>query len=284
MKRKLVQLGPTSLAMTLPKKWIDKFHLTQGKEVDVEEKDKILVVSTEATGPKETTNFDFSGLTPTIMRLMLSAAYKQGLPDITLTNVNKQQKKDIEKAINILVGYERLDQGPKSVRLVDVSRPAEELIDKAQQQMLWKILNMIDEIIAGIHPEDLQALDLEINRVSWFLQRTIAVYYARSQELFLMFEEAGILEVLGDGLKDYNKETRTKPKAHKVLLGEIKQAIEDLQSFRSKPNMERMLSTRDSIKKIKKKMKAHPLAQVVQKVDDLYEAVVALKINDLSTS
>jgi hypothetical protein len=270
--------------MTLPKKWVDRFNLSSGDEVTVEEKDTWLVVSTEAKTSTETTVFDFEGLKNKAMNLLLSAAYKQGLTDITLINLTKTQKKDVQHALSSYIGLEKLDTGPSSMRLVDVSRPAEELIDKAQQQMMWKLLNMFDETINGMKPDDLHQLDMEVNRLSWFLQRSIAVFYARSQELFMMFEEAGILEALGDTLKTYNRNVKTKPKAHKVLLGELKKAVEDLQAFRSKPSMERMLSTRDSIKKIKLKVRGHPLAQIAQTVDDLLESVVALKITELSSA
>ncbi|MBI2136461.1 AbrB/MazE/SpoVT family DNA-binding domain-containing protein, partial [Candidatus Woesearchaeota archaeon] len=48
MKRKLVQHGNTSLTVSLPKKWTDKFNLKKGDEIEIVEKDDKLFLYLQA--------------------------------------------------------------------------------------------------------------------------------------------------------------------------------------------------------------------------------------------
>src|SRR3989338_4453795 len=47
MKRKIVQHGSSSLTITLPMNFVDKFGLKKGDEVDVEESGTTLIVATQ---------------------------------------------------------------------------------------------------------------------------------------------------------------------------------------------------------------------------------------------
>jgi len=46
MKRKIVQHGSSSLTITLPIKWVEKFGLKKGGELNVEENGPTLLIST----------------------------------------------------------------------------------------------------------------------------------------------------------------------------------------------------------------------------------------------
>ncbi len=47
MRRKVVKLGPATLVVSLPSKWTKKFSINAGDELEMEEHNKNLIISTE---------------------------------------------------------------------------------------------------------------------------------------------------------------------------------------------------------------------------------------------
>src|SRR3989344_5348913 len=64
MKRKLVRQGGSAMTITLPSDWVKRFKLEGGDEIDLEEQQGKLIISTEAGKKENSIELSVSGLGP----------------------------------------------------------------------------------------------------------------------------------------------------------------------------------------------------------------------------
>lgn len=150
MQRKLVRQGKTALTVTLPKKWIDFNGLEAGNYVEIsEEENKELKIFTKRRTVEKKLSLDISALNVKTIQQILTGAYEIGVTDLTLNYKNqeiehtkrKYQKiefKDqkikekvkvidvITNTIQILIGFEIIEQGENKVTIKQISKVEEE--------------------------------------------------------------------------------------------------------------------------------------------------------------
>jgi len=69
MIRKLVKQGPATMTVSIPKDWIDRFHLRNGDEVNIEEKEtKLIISSSKKPEDSGTVKFSFKEAEENITR------------------------------------------------------------------------------------------------------------------------------------------------------------------------------------------------------------------------
>jgi phosphate uptake regulator len=85
MKRKVIKQGHDTLTVTLPHKWVDTVQLNPGDDVDIEESEGKLIIST-APMEKQVSkiSLDLSGLDRAGIMLLMQGAYVFGYDDIEL--------------------------------------------------------------------------------------------------------------------------------------------------------------------------------------------------------
>jgi len=84
MKRKVIQLNPTTLAVTLPKKWAEKNGILKGDELHVEEKARQLIMqSLKASIIGEKVLLDIPKL-GTFEKNFISTLYQAGVDEIEI--------------------------------------------------------------------------------------------------------------------------------------------------------------------------------------------------------
>ena len=82
MKRKIIKQGHNTLTVTLPAEWTKRFNLESGKEIDIDERDNGLFISTEKNGKSKVTEFDITGMDiPTIWKYF-TAVYREGYSEV----------------------------------------------------------------------------------------------------------------------------------------------------------------------------------------------------------
>ena len=83
MRRKIVKHGPSSFIVSLPLKWIRKHNLSKGDEVDVEEMEENVVISTEYKEKCERADLDMND-TKEMTIQKVCALYKRGIDEKVL--------------------------------------------------------------------------------------------------------------------------------------------------------------------------------------------------------
>ncbi len=84
MKRKVIKQGNGTLTITLPKHWTERVGLKGGDELDIEETEKGLSVSSEKTYKFNKIKIDTTNFNERVTRLTLSAAHKAGFDEIEI--------------------------------------------------------------------------------------------------------------------------------------------------------------------------------------------------------
>jgi len=288
MRRKLVKQGPSTLTLSIPKDWIDRFNLKNGDEVDLEEVEtKLIISSSKKSGVIRTLDYDFKDISEHLVRAIILGIYKSGLKDVKIININSKQLIKIQEMVRNSPGLEIIDSTKNSLRIIDIGTAEKDTLTKSENQIYWKIINVIDKIIENkSSKEEIYSFDMEINRLSFFIERNLASRFSANAKTFLEYEKVAILERLGDSLRSYNKYSKKKADELKILQ-EISGLIESIRTFESNRDMILLQKVRDNLEIIKNKTKVSEkkpelsnvlIRAVVGNLGDLYETLVAENI------
>lgn len=294
MRRKLVKQGPSTLTLSMPKDWTERLSLKNGDEVDIEEAETRLIISSVKKLEKvESIEYDFKDVSEYLIRAMIIGMYKSGLKDIKINYTTPKQLDKIREIVSNSPGLEIIDSTKNNIRIIDIGMAAEETLAKSENQIYWKILNIIDKIIEGkSSKEEIYLLDTEINRLSFFIQRNLASKFSANAKTFLEYEKVALLEGLGDSIRGFNKYSKKSKEEIKVLQ-EVGKFIEGIRAFEGKNDTALLQKLRDDLEILRNKTKINEKKPEINRVflrpiftvlSDLYENLVASNIRGFALS
>ena len=212
MKRKVVQHGPSTLIISLPLKWAKRYGIKKGDDLEVDEKDKTLLVSPHVVRSEHRISADVSGLMPRLVDRFLARAYQKGYDTVQLTHNDLKLLEVIQQKVQELIGYELIEQNDKTCLIQAISQKIELNFDMALRKAFLVTKQMIESCRDCYEASDRNSLrnlylrDLEVNRFTYFCLRQInkEQYYVgpelthQSHVLYYLIES---LEDLGDAVK-----------------------------------------------------------------------------------
>lgn len=157
MKRKIIKLGSSTLVVSLPSKWTKEYDLVQGDELEVDERNKELILSTEKFSPESRKTIDISELDTKLVERFLLGAYIQGYDEIKLIFnrpeiIDLKTKKKIltinyiQSIVNsLLISMEIIDQKEDSCILKDLSH----ISDTAFEPVLRRVFLLLKQMSAN---------------------------------------------------------------------------------------------------------------------------------------
>src|SRR3989344_7771940 len=98
MKRRLVLHGPSTLTISLPSDWVKRFNIEKGKELNLEEHGRNLIISTESTN-FEQKQIDIENL-ERVGKSYITSSYRQGYDEIEFTYKNNKYLETIQNLIS----------------------------------------------------------------------------------------------------------------------------------------------------------------------------------------
>tara|TARA_Y100000310_G_scaffold345701_1_gene468492 strand:- start:1825 stop:2754 length:930 start_codon:yes stop_codon:yes gene_type:complete len=138
MGRKVIQLNPTTLAITLPKKWTKDYNVTKGNEVSVEEdesgnlmlrtskplfnKTEIALTTKDIEQPKK--------ISHNAVRTILVNALRKGYHEINVTFDTPSIMKSINEVVSEVLGYEIVEQTNTNCTIKNIVTITDTNIDK----------------------------------------------------------------------------------------------------------------------------------------------------------
>ncbi len=281
--------GPTSLTLSLPKDWTNRFGLKKGDEIELEEIDTKILISSSNKKKTEIKSLDYSQIQENELRAYVVAVYKSGIKDIYLENIPSKYLEKVKIVIKNLAGLEIIESSKNSLRILDISSTEEETITKSENQIYWKLENMIEKVIENKSSiEEIYAIDMEINRLAFFAMRNISTKFSSSPETFIRYEKISLLEELGDAIRTYNKNSK-KEDSELNLLEKLQPLIEKTRVFESKREMPPLEEINKKIKELKEKVnlkeKNTPLGkifllEVFDKFETVVECLIAINLKD----
>ncbi len=157
MKRRIVQHGSSSLTITLPIKWVGRYNLKKGDELNVEENGSSLAITTKAeiNNTKKEIFVKDEGI---FTKNDLSHLYQLGYDDIEITFSDKRTFEDIKSRVPECIGFEIIDQKANKVKIKSIVTTIETEFDTLLRKSFQVTNEMAKELLDALKKEDYQLL------------------------------------------------------------------------------------------------------------------------------
>jgi phosphate uptake regulator len=149
MKRKIVQHGSSSLTITLPVKWVNKYGLKKGAELEVEEDGSRLILNTQediVNLKKEIFSKDMGLFT----KNDLSHLYQLGYDDVEITFNDTKTLNEIKSRVSECIGYEIIDQRSNKVHIKSIVTTIETEFDTLLRKSFQVTNEMARELLDAL--------------------------------------------------------------------------------------------------------------------------------------
>ncbi len=145
MKRSIVQHGSSSLTITLPRKWVEKFNLSKGDELNVEESGTKIIISTEQESGASKKEFSdkesgiFTGNN-------LSHLYQLGYDEVEIRFTDPHTLEEVKKRLPNCMGWEIIDQKENKIYIKSIATT----LDTEFDQLLRKAFLLTNELARNL--------------------------------------------------------------------------------------------------------------------------------------
>ena len=154
MKRKLIKQGLGGVTVTLPIKWIRELNLDAGAEVEVNETEQGILISSQALeGKKKTKELFIKKEETGRLRTIISSLYRQGYDEITLNFETPFSLNEITKMVESLLGYIITEQTDKRIIIKNAFKDNFEEINTIINKMFITttfFIKQVSEYIASV--------------------------------------------------------------------------------------------------------------------------------------
>lgn len=179
MKRKIVKQGAATLTLSLPAKWCKNFKLKGGDEIDVDEQDNNLILST--TGIKGQTKCRINSSSfGRIVRRIITQLYQSGFDEIEISFDNPNELNNIQEIKNkYMIGFEIVSQRKNGCTLKDIVGLEESEFENIFRRIFLLIKGIGEDGYESLKSNDKKALenlivrDNEINKFTNYCIRYI---------------------------------------------------------------------------------------------------------------
>ncbi len=113
MKRKVIQLANSTAVISLPSKWVKKWGVKKGDEIEVgEEENRLVVQVDQANTQKQEIICNLCGMAPRALMWTLTGVYKAGYDRIRFLYDESIQLENIHKIVSSLLdGFQIIQEG-----------------------------------------------------------------------------------------------------------------------------------------------------------------------------
>lgn len=202
MKRKLIQISPSTLAVTLPAQWIRHNQLKKSDEIDIVVQENVLVVQsgTISEAARSTT----LQVTDYIWQ-ELDALYVAGYDTVDIRIDSSQERQLVHKAVRRFPGYTISTETAKTITIQDITDHAQVNITTTINRIYFMIITALEDIITAQKNRDEKTLqsmkkqDYEINSQVSLALRTLNKRGMQPMQRFgLTHTYIKLLELLAD--------------------------------------------------------------------------------------
>ncbi len=222
MRRKLIQIGKSTLLLSAPREWVKQNNLSKGDEVEVDADNDKLTIWCDSRAKKDRLVLDVTEFKDSLGRFLFSM-YRRGIDEIELRSKDPAFLNRMKSVIwGEAVGFEIVDQGEGYCRIVNVSGKIEDF-NSLLRRLFHVTLTMGNESLDALKKNDglenVLYLEHENNKLASMLMRAINKYgsfgFQKTGPLYFIVQE---LERIGDQYK-YMAQFFIK-KRGKILLGD----------------------------------------------------------------
>ncbi len=176
MKRSVILMGGKTYVVSLPSKWVKKYNIQKGEELNLEELGDSIIVKTEKDVKGDNLVINTENLEKMLGRTV-GAIYKSGYDQAKIVFDNDDQLKVIEKTLQrTCIGFEIVKQGDKFVVVKNLASTDKEEFDTALKRIFYTLEIMGKDLFEANTKEKLQEVvlkDDQVNKLSDFCRRIL---------------------------------------------------------------------------------------------------------------
>lgn len=152
--------------VSLPSKWLRKIDLKKGDEVEVEEKDKKLVLTSGKTAKKiKEITIELNNENKHNIYTILTHAYRKGFDRIVINKININILKEIRSLTNrLLLGFEITERTKDRCVLENISEPTEDKYDIMLKKVFMVIKDSLELTLEDFNKSKFNIKDIKENR------------------------------------------------------------------------------------------------------------------------
>ncbi|MFC2135660.1 PhoU domain-containing protein [Bacteroidota bacterium] len=238
MQRKVIQLAGKTLVISLPSKWAKNNGIEKGDDIEIEEQEKRLIVSTSKESKADKITLDINEI-GYYDPLYIAYLYQAGIDEIKINYTDREVFRKIQEKIPDLMGYEIINQGENYAEIKNVSSALEEEFETMLRRTFYLLEDMGKSSLEAIKNKDYERLkdliqlEKSVDKFTDFCKRVLTKRgYKNPHKTQFYYVIIRDLEKIGDFYEEIAKQViETKIIPEKTTLEIYQQANEFLSSF-----------------------------------------------------
>ncbi len=208
MKRKVVKLGPSTLVVSLPSKWLKQFNVNAGEELELTEEGASIRIATKNETHIQKKFLDLTGKSLLLKRILVSK-YLEGCDEVEVKVDSLEKARMLQRRIDELIGVEITDQGKNTFTFKDFGSVNEEVFETVLRRVLYLLHSMADESLKAIKNEEtdleyLKDIEKNINKFTDYSFRLLnKKHNVSNAKTPVMYCIVFLLEELADSYKKF---------------------------------------------------------------------------------
>lgn len=190
MKRRVVKLGPATLVVSLPSKWVQKHHIDAGDELNVEEENRGLLIILE--GKRESLkeiHVKIDKENKHDLKHILTHIYRLGYNKIIVRGGNIEEVKQYTR--DLLMGFEITSRKNNEYVIENVAEPRDQKYEVILRRIFFIIKDTQETIARHFQQKkfnwkEIEDLRTQLDRHIFFCRRIL--YQQSQQNDFLRWE------------------------------------------------------------------------------------------------
>jgi len=179
MKRKLVKQGAATLMVSIPAKWLKRYSLEKGDEIDVYEEGSRLVLNKEGEKPGKETTINLTGQTETGVRTLITNAYRSGFDIVNVKFSSETQVEIMRNTMkNYLLGFDIIKMGKGNCVVSNITEPSPEQFDILMNKIFFNSKELMritkERLKTGKVEINYKEMTLRIHQYDSFCRRVAA--------------------------------------------------------------------------------------------------------------
>ncbi len=146
MKRKLIKQGAGGFTVTLPIQWIREHNLEQGAEVESEETEEGILISSGIKKKEKSIDLDITKYDRRMLLNLLNQSYRLGYDTIKILYHEQEQATWIEEITATLLGFEVVEKKNNTCILQNIAEPDEEKFEVILRKIFLQIVDFSERV------------------------------------------------------------------------------------------------------------------------------------------